>query len=170
MSFAVFRSRCAVVNSVEATQQAKASDENMVLPTTTRLETSTKECNTSKPCHRLPYLNSACSITANRRQSTNGEILPEDKHGWRKARKKVASSQGSKIGSRKCRLRIVFHSQPFPQTRGDQRVQKLFVGASFCPGTWRFPLVLPLAERHTAQLTPQPSSAVHLNLVTCGNI
>lgn len=85
-------------------------------------------------------------------------------------RTKVASARGSMIDSRKCRLRVVFHSQPSPETRGNRRLQKLFVGASFFPGTWRFSLVLPFAERHFAQLTPSHRSAVHLNLVTCGNI
>ena len=61
-----------VNNFVETTQPAKASDGNMLLSTLTRLKAFTKECNASKPSHRLPYLNSACSITV--RQSTNGEI------------------------------------------------------------------------------------------------
>jgi hypothetical protein len=88
-------------------------------------------------------------------QLNNQQILPQSKQGWCKARTKVASARGSMIGSRKCRLRVVFHSQPLPQTRGSRRVEKLFVGASFCSGTWSFPLVLPLAERHTASIHSQ---------------
>jgi hypothetical protein len=80
-------------------------------------------------------------------QLNNQQILPQSKQGWCKARTKVASARGSMIGSRECRLRVVFHSQPLPPTRGSRRVEKLFVGASFCPGTWSFSLVLPLAER-----------------------
>jgi hypothetical protein len=108
------------------------------MSTLTRLHTFTKECNARKPCHRLSCLNSSCAPS----QLDNQQILPQNKQGCCKARTKVASARGFMIGSRTCRLRVVFHSQPLPQTRGSRRVQKSFVGASFCPGTWSFPLVL----------------------------
>lgn len=79
--------------------------------------------------------------------------------------REVALARDSMIDSQECRLHVAFHSQPFLQTRGDQRLQKLFVGASFCPGTWSFSLVLPLAKRHSVQPTLNYRSAVHLNLV-----
>jgi hypothetical protein len=67
------------------------------------------------------------------------------------------------IGSQECRLRVVFHSQPLPSTRV---VRRCF----FLPRHVEILIGLAFAGRHTAQFILHYRSAVHLNLVTRGDI
>jgi hypothetical protein len=151
--------------SIEETQPSKASTGNILLSTPTWFGQSRR----NHTRENLVVALVSQQLVLYHSLSINN-FLPQSKHGWYKARRDVASARGSMIGSRKCRLRVVFHSQPLPPTRGRQPVQKLFVGASFCSGTWRFSLVLPLLDVTLLNSFLHHRSAVYLNLVLCGDI